>query len=147
MCRHSFCDLHTTTNILLTPLASKCSQPFKPAGKNATAEPASALCCTTDITLAEYKSLCAKMDSSDPTATTPEAYQKGVPFFRTELYNGCATMMSHDDYVVRGVSTMLLHTSFASLRHAPATSLSAVCFRCCLVSVYGMTHVWESADT
>ena len=31
VCRHSQCDLHTTTNILATPLAGKCSVPFRPA--------------------------------------------------------------------------------------------------------------------
>ena len=32
VCRHSQCDLHTTTNILAIPeLAAKCSQPFTPA--------------------------------------------------------------------------------------------------------------------
>ena len=31
VCRHSQCDLHTTTNILATPLAAKCTQPFAPA--------------------------------------------------------------------------------------------------------------------
>jgi glycerophosphoryl diester phosphodiesterase len=51
VCRHSLCDLHTTTDILLRPeLAKKCSQPFTPA--NATS-PANALCCTSDITMAE----------------------------------------------------------------------------------------------
>ena len=30
VCRHAQNDLHTTTNILLTPFASKCSVPFKP---------------------------------------------------------------------------------------------------------------------
>jgi len=30
VCRHSQCDLHTTTNILTTPLAAKCSVPFSP---------------------------------------------------------------------------------------------------------------------
>lgn len=53
VCRHSLCDLHTTTNILLKPeLAKKCTRPFRPA--NATA-PADALCCTSDITIAEYQ--------------------------------------------------------------------------------------------
>ena len=28
VCRHSQCDLHTTTNILDTPLAAKCTQAF-----------------------------------------------------------------------------------------------------------------------
>ena len=31
VCRHDQCDLHTTTNILLTPLADRCTQPFSPA--------------------------------------------------------------------------------------------------------------------
>jgi glycerophosphoryl diester phosphodiesterase len=53
VCRHSLCDLHTTTDILTRPaLAEKCTQKFKPA--NGTS-PASALCCTSDITTAECK--------------------------------------------------------------------------------------------
>ena len=31
VCRHAQNDLHTTTNILVTPLAAKCTQPFTPA--------------------------------------------------------------------------------------------------------------------
>ena len=32
VCRHSQCDLHTTTNILTVPeLAAKCTQAFSPA--------------------------------------------------------------------------------------------------------------------
>ena len=32
VCRHSQCDLHTTTDILAVPeLAAKCSEPFTPA--------------------------------------------------------------------------------------------------------------------
>jgi glycerophosphoryl diester phosphodiesterase len=30
VCRHSQCDLHTTTNILVTDLADKCSEAFTP---------------------------------------------------------------------------------------------------------------------
>ena len=69
VCRHSQCDLHTTTNILDTDLASKCTEPFAPA-TNVTS--ASAKCCTSDITLAEFKTLCGKMDASDSSATTVE---------------------------------------------------------------------------
>ena len=36
VCRHSQCDLHTTTNILeISELAAKCSVPFRPATFNA----------------------------------------------------------------------------------------------------------------
>src|SRR4249920_2485117 len=49
VCRHSQCDLHTTTNILSVPeLAAKCSQAFSPADPT-TGKKASAKCCTSDI--------------------------------------------------------------------------------------------------
>ncbi|KAK5087859.1 hypothetical protein LTR05_002074 [Lithohypha guttulata] len=97
VCRHSLCDLHTTTDILLRPeLAAKCTQPFRPA--NATS-PASALCCTSDITLSEYNSLCSKMDGSNSSARTPEAYQRGTPAWRTDLYDTCATPLSLDGFI------------------------------------------------
>lgn len=62
MCRHSQCDLHTTTNVLWKPaLAAKCSIPFRPAVFNSTTgaliSAANALCCTFDFTLAEYNSV------------------------------------------------------------------------------------------
>jgi glycerophosphoryl diester phosphodiesterase len=54
VCRHSLCDLHTTTNILTIPeLAAKCTVPFTPANETADAN---ALCCTSDITIAECTS-------------------------------------------------------------------------------------------
>lgn len=97
VCRHSQCDLHTTTNIVNIPeLNAKCTTPFKPAS-NGTA--ATAKCCTSDITLAEFKSLCAKMDSSNATATTPADYLGGIQPWRTSLYNQCGTLMSHSDYL------------------------------------------------
>ena len=77
VCRHSQCDLHTTTNILATPLAAKCSVPFAPAVFDANGnlvQPASATCCTSDLTLAEFKSLRGKMDASNPRARTVAEY-------------------------------------------------------------------------
>jgi glycerophosphoryl diester phosphodiesterase len=80
--------LATTTNILLNPeLAAKCAVPFTPA--NGT-HPANAVCCTTDITTAEYLTLCAKMDGFNASATTVADYQVGAPSWRTELYDNCA---------------------------------------------------------
>lgn len=68
VCRHSQCDLHTTTNILATPLAAKCSVPFTPAVidpvTGAVVQPATAQCCTSDITVAEYKTLRGKLTRS-----------------------------------------------------------------------------------
>jgi glycerophosphoryl diester phosphodiesterase len=86
VCRHSQCDLHTTTNILSVPqLASKCTQGFSPTDP-VTGKKASAKCCTSDITLAEFKSLTAKMDGFNPDAKTPEEYQSG-------------TLMTHDESI------------------------------------------------
>ena len=102
VCRHDQCDLHTTTNILVTPLADKCSQPFTPAaldGAGKTITPAAALCCTSDLTLDEYKSLKGKMDASNPNATTPEAFLGGTPSYRTDLYNTGGTLLTHKESI------------------------------------------------
>ncbi|MCC8970688.1 glycerophosphodiester phosphodiesterase family protein [Bradyrhizobium brasilense] len=99
VCRHSQCDLQTTTNILTVPdLAAKCTQPFSPADP-ATGRKASAKCCTSDITLAEFKRLTAKMDGFNPDARTPEEYQNGTPRWRTDLYANSGTLMSHDESI------------------------------------------------
>jgi glycerophosphoryl diester phosphodiesterase len=99
VCRHSQCDLHTTTNILSVPaLAAKCSQSFLPASAT-TGRKASARCCTSDITLAEFKTLTAKMDGYNPEAKTPEEYQNGTPRWRTDLYASSGTLLTHDESI------------------------------------------------
>jgi len=99
VCRHSQCDLHTTTNILSVPaLASKCTQAFSPADP-VTSKKASAKCCTSDITLAEFRTLTAKMDGFNPDAKTPEEYQNGTPRWRTDLYANSGTLMTHDESI------------------------------------------------
>jgi len=104
VCRHAQNDLHTTTNILLTPLASKCTQPFRPATFNAAGQlltPASAECRTSDITLAEFKTLRGKMDTSNPAARTPAEYQGGTANWRTDLYSGpsSGTLLTHKESI------------------------------------------------
>ncbi len=99
VCRHSQCDLHTTTNILAIPdLAAKCTRPFVPADPE-TGREASAQCCTSDITLDEYKSLCGKMDAADTSATTVEGYLGGTAAYRTDLYATCGTVMTHAESI------------------------------------------------
>jgi len=98
VCRHSQCDLHTTTNILATPLAEKCTQPFVPANP-AAGTPASAMCCTSDITLDEYKTLCGKMDGANTAATTVEEYMNGTANWRTDLYSTCGTLLTHAESI------------------------------------------------
>ena len=102
VCRHDQCDLHTTTNILTTPLAAMCSQPFSPAEFDASGrrvKAASALCCTSDLNVAEYKTLKGKMDASNPNARTPEEFQGGTANWRTDLYSTGATLLTHRESI------------------------------------------------
>lgn len=97
VCRHAQNDLHTTTNILASPLAAKCTAPFAPA---AGATKAAAECRTSDITLAEFRTLVGKMDAADATATTVEAYMKGTADWRTDLYAASGgTLMTHAESI------------------------------------------------
>jgi len=104
VCRHAQNDLHTTTNILVTPLASKCTQPFVPATYDAAGNlltTAQAECRTSDITLAEFKTLRGKMDASNNRARTPEEYLGGTANFRTDVYAGptSGTLMTHKESI------------------------------------------------
>jgi glycerophosphoryl diester phosphodiesterase len=99
VCRHAQNDLHTTTNIVAIPeLNAKCTQPFVPADP-ATGTPAQAECRTSDITLAEFKTLSGKMDAFDPMATTPEQYLGGTADWRTDLYSSRGTLMTHRENI------------------------------------------------
>jgi glycerophosphoryl diester phosphodiesterase len=93
VCRHSQSDLHTTTNILAVPeLAEKCTvapdyssaTPFKDVE-----------CRTSDLTLTEFLSLKGKMDAGNKDAKTLEEYMGSTADFRTDLYAGNGTLMSH----------------------------------------------------
>lgn len=94
VCRHSQCDLHTTTNILKTALAEKCTEPFQPAVVDADGNlltSATAQCCASDITLAEFKSLKGRMDGNNPQATSVAGY---LPDGVEE-----GTLMSHQESI------------------------------------------------
>ena len=97
VCRHAQNDLHTTTDILASPLAAKCAQPFTAANADT---PASAECRTSDITLAEFRTLKGKMDAADKTAATVEAYMDGTANWRTDLYAASSgTLMTHAESI------------------------------------------------
>ncbi len=97
VCRHAQNDLHTTTNILVTDLASKCTTPFTAAAGDAGA---TAECRTSDITLAEFRTLTPKMDAANSRATTAEEYQGGVAAWRTTLYSAePAKLMTHKESI------------------------------------------------
>lgn len=122
VCRHSQCDLHQTTNILTKPdLAAKCNQTFIPADP-ATGTPASANCCTSDITLAEFQTLCGKMEANDVNATTVEQFIRGTPPFRTDLYSTCGTLLTHRDYISL-VGGLGLHLQFTPELKTPSVAM------------------------
>lgn len=104
VCRHAQNDLHTSTNILATPLAEKCIQPFAPAtfdAGGALLKPAGAECRTSELTLAEFKTLRGKMDGFNPRARSVAEYMAGTPGFRTDLYAGASsgTLMTHKESI------------------------------------------------
>lgn len=97
VCRHAQNDLHTTTNILLTPLANQCTKPFTPVSDK---NPASAECRTSDITLTEFKTLKGKMDGFNRQAKDRSEFMKGTPSWRTDLYvNRGGTLLTHRESI------------------------------------------------
>ncbi|MBF9036838.1 glycerophosphodiester phosphodiesterase [Rhodobacterales bacterium HKCCE2091] len=96
VCRHAQNDLHTTTNILATDLAATCVTPFAAASGDT---PAAAECRTSELTLAEFLTLEPKMDASNGAASTAEEYLTGTADWRTDLYAGNATLLTHADSI------------------------------------------------
>ncbi|MGL5011145.1 MAG: glycerophosphodiester phosphodiesterase family protein, partial [Paracoccaceae bacterium] len=96
VCRHAQDDLHTSTNILATTLASTCTTPFTPAAGET---PATASCRTSEITLDEFRTLTGKMDAGEGTATTVEEYMAGTAAWRTDLYAAQGTLMTHAESI------------------------------------------------
>src|SRR5262245_14423781 len=113
VCRHAQNDLATTTNILITPLASTCIKPFTPAtfdGSGNMLTPASAECRTSELTVQQFKSLRGKMDAFDPAARTPEEFQGGTPSWRTEVNTGRGTMMTMLESIELNERNSVKHT-------------------------------------
>ncbi len=97
VCRHAQNDLHTTTNILATDLASTCVTPFSPAAGD---QAAAAECRTSELTLEQFMTLTPKMDAANRQATTVEAYLDGTANWRTDLFAADpATLMSHAESI------------------------------------------------
>jgi len=103
VCRHDECDLATTTNIVATPLNAKCTVPWR--GPNSSPQ-----CCTSDLTLAEFKSLRGKMDASTPGATTPQGFLAGTPSWRTDLNTGRGTLMTLAESIALNEHNGVKHT-------------------------------------
>jgi glycerophosphoryl diester phosphodiesterase len=104
VCRHAQNDLATTTDILLTPLASTCIEPFTPArldANGAVRRVARAECRTSDLTLAEFKTLRGKVDEFDPAAQTVEEFVAPRRAARPDLGDGLqrGTLLTHAESI------------------------------------------------
>jgi glycerophosphoryl diester phosphodiesterase len=103
VCRHDECDLHTTTNIVDTPLNASCTTPWSGAGS-------SPRCCASDLTLAQFKTLKGKMDASNPAATTAAGFLGGTAAFRTDLYNSRGTLLTLKESIALNRKLGVKHT-------------------------------------
>jgi len=103
VCRHAECDLHTTTNIVNTPLNAQCSVPYAGPGS----EP---MCCASDLTLDQFKSLTGKMDASNPAAADAAGYLGGTADWRTDLYTGRGTLMTLSESIALNRELGVKHT-------------------------------------
>ena len=77
VCRHDQCDLHATTNIIATKLAGKCSEPPQFDAQGNLENPETIRCCTTDLTLKEFKSLEGRMGPGESAVIADQAYREG----------------------------------------------------------------------
>src|SRR5687767_7950508 len=103
VCRHDECDLHTTTNIVDTPLNASCTVPWSGANSGPR-------CCASDITLAQFRTLKGKMDASNPAATTAAGYLGGTAAFRTDLYTSRGTLLTLRESIALNKRLGVKHT-------------------------------------
>jgi len=103
VCRHDECDLHTTTNIVDTPLNASCTVPWSGANSGPR-------CCASDITLSQFRTLKGKMDASNPAATTAAGYLGGTAAFRTDLYTSRGTLLTLRESIALNRSLGVGHT-------------------------------------
>jgi len=127
VCRHAENDLHTTTNILATPLASTCIKPFKAAvleANGAVVTPASAECRASALTRDEFKTLRGKMDAFNPAARTVSEFLGGTATWRTDLYTGRGTLMTFRESIALNQKLGLKHTP--ELKSGDPATISSV---------------------
>jgi glycerophosphoryl diester phosphodiesterase len=103
VCRHAQCDLATTTNILDTELAARCSEGFAPAvfdeATGGRVRAASARCCTSDLTLEEFKSLSGRHDRHDPDATSVKEWLRPQAEAAMPGYPDQGKLMTHAESI------------------------------------------------
>lgn len=127
VCRHAQNDLHTTTNILATPLAATCITPFTPAMYTSTGvltSQARAECRTSELTLPEFKSLRGKMDAANISGRTVAEFLGGTAAWRTDLYTGRGTLLTFRESIELNQKLGVKHTP--ELKSGDPASINAI---------------------
>lgn len=103
VCRHSQCDLATTTNILETPLAETCREAFSPAIIDSSTgkllRPAQAKCCTSEITGAEFQQLEGRVDIVDRRAEQLSDFLDASASWRDDIQATHGELMTHAESI------------------------------------------------
>ncbi|KAA0929518.1 glycerophosphodiester phosphodiesterase [Psychrobacter sp. ANT_H56B] len=110
VCRHAQNDLHTTTNIVATPLANQCSVPPIIDANGTLTNAADIECRTSDISVRDFKSLTGKMDAANPKATSISAYMNATAPWRTDLYSQNGEVLTLKEHIALTSSLGMKHT-------------------------------------
>lgn len=110
VCRHAQNDLHTTTNIVATNLADKCTVAPAIDDNGNLSNAANIECRTSDITEDEFKSLNGKMDAANTSATTIEMYMDATAPWRTDLYSQNGQVLTLKEHIELAKSLGMKHT-------------------------------------
>ena len=95
VCRHAASDLAETTNVLVTPWAKACAEPFRPAGLFTRAR---ARCRTLDLPLKAFLSLEAWPEGKNDRARRAEDYYRAARY-PASLFEAPAHPLDHAGFV------------------------------------------------
>ena len=110
VCRHAQNDLHTTTNILTTPLANQCTVPPILDAKGKLTNADSIECRTSDISVTEFKTLTGKMDAANKKATSISEYMNATAPWRTDLYSQNGKVLTLKEHIALARKLGMKHT-------------------------------------
>ncbi|MBH0005804.1 glycerophosphodiester phosphodiesterase family protein [Psychrobacter sp. SWN149] len=110
VCRHAQDDLHTTTNILATPLAKQCTVPPIIDSNGVLTNADSIECRTSDISASEFKTLTGKMDAANKKATSIDEYMNATAPWRTDLYSQNGKVLTLKEHIALARQLDMKHT-------------------------------------
>ncbi|WP_352310930.1 glycerophosphodiester phosphodiesterase family protein [Psychrobacter sp. W2-37-MNA-CIBAN-0211] len=110
VCRHAQDDLHTTTNILTTPLAKQCTMPPIIDANGVLTNADSIECRTSDISANEFKTLTGKMDAANKKATSIDEYMNATAPWRTDLYSQNGKVLTLKEHIALARQLGMKHT-------------------------------------